>query len=282
MNDISKDGLRATFSEHKLCFYRSGWEEPMLVQNAEPAKRPFIHPIVAPDGAGVLTEDAPPHHSWQHGLYVGLNDVNGIGFWEEGVRGNPNDGTFHPKPLQPAVLKDNQARWTVETDWKHPSGEVMLVETQAWTLHDLGTAYLLDLKLTLQAKKELTFGRHEYGGLFIRMPYRKESGGNACNSEGLQNAEAEGKRARWVAVSMPIEGRNGMAGVAFMDHPDNPEHPVPWRVDGQLGISPSRCIAGEWKLGQGQSQLFKHRVFVFVGAVDMEQVEGNWKLYIHA
>ena len=47
-----------------------------------------------------------------------------------------------------------------------------------------------------------------------------------------------------VAVWMPIEGEENGGGIAILDHDQNPEHPVPWRVDGQLGISPSRCIVG--------------------------------------
>lgn len=70
-----------TFTDHQLAIARSPLTTPLLVQQARPHHRPYIHPILAPDGCGVLTEDAPPHHPWQHGLYVGLNDVNGVGFW---------------------------------------------------------------------------------------------------------------------------------------------------------------------------------------------------------
>lgn len=73
--------LYITFTDHQLAIARSPLTTPLLVQQARPHHRPYIHPILALDGCGVLTEDAPPHHPWQHGLYVGLNDVNGVGFW---------------------------------------------------------------------------------------------------------------------------------------------------------------------------------------------------------
>ncbi|MCY9665585.1 PmoA family protein [Paenibacillus alginolyticus] len=89
--------------------------------------------------------------------------------------------------------------------------------------------------------------------------------------------EAEGKRARWVSCSMPIEGRTDNAGFVFMDHPNNPEHPVPWRVDGELGISPSRCIAGQWELGKAEIQIHQYRILVFCGDRDPSLVNNNWR-----
>src|SRR5262245_11744128 len=102
--------LRADHSASGISLFRGAGSEPLLVQHADPDRRPYLHPIRPPDGIGVLTEDAPPHHPWQHGLYVGLNDVNGVGFWKEGA----GDGTFHPRPLASPVVAVNEAHWTVE------------------------------------------------------------------------------------------------------------------------------------------------------------------------
>jgi hypothetical protein len=238
--------------------------------------------MAAPDGQGILTEDTPGHHPWQHGLYTGLNDVNGVGFWTEGLHPatKDRDGTFHPRPLAPTKMEGNRASWTVETEWRGPNGEKMLLETQQWTVTDEGGIYTLDLLWTLKAQRDLRFGQHSYGGLFLRMPYRRERGGQAVNSEGQVSSEAEGQRARWVAVNMPIEGRGDEAGIVMMDHPDNPEHPVPWRVDGDLGIAPSRCIAGEWALAEGETVRFLHRLFVFCGKMNKDAVEASWKSFI--
>ena len=103
---------------------------------------------------------------------------------------------------------------------------------------------------TLTANVDIRFGQYDYGGLFLRMPYCNERGGKVLTSEGLTFPEAEGQRARWVAVWMPIEGEENGGGIAILDHEQNPEHPVPWRVDGQLGISPSRCIVSAWNLAE--------------------------------
>src|SRR5687768_15590496 len=52
-------------------------DELLLTQHVNSNIRPYIHPIVAPDGKGVLTEFSPAHHKHQTGLYWGLKKVNG-------------------------------------------------------------------------------------------------------------------------------------------------------------------------------------------------------------
>jgi len=276
---LMSNSLRVDFQSDKVQIFRQGQDQPILVQNAVKNERPYIHPILSPDGNGVLTEDRPPHHAWQHGLYIGLNKVSGIGFWEEGLRGNPDDGSFAPAPISEPTLKGNVAHWGVETDYLHPDKSVMLHETQDWTFTDQGDTYALDLKWTLNAKVDLTFGKYPYGGLFIRMPFRKGSGGRALNSEGKKDQDCEAQRARWLAIAIAIDGRNTPAGVAMMDHPKNAEHPVPWRMDSQFGIAPSRCIAGEWKLAKGESVTFLHRVLVFPGDIDAKAIEKSYEQY---
>ena len=60
-----------------ISVFRGTSKAPILVQNAKADFRPFIHPIQAPDGKGVLTEYSPGHHKHQTGLYWGYTRVNG-------------------------------------------------------------------------------------------------------------------------------------------------------------------------------------------------------------
>ena len=270
--------LKQKATPDRVEIFRSEQKAPILVQHSKADTRAYIHPIVAPDGNGILTEDTPSHHPWQHGLYVGLNEVNGVGFWTEGLqkRRKDQDGTFHPEPISNTDVHNNTATWTVTSEWRDPNGAPMLTETQAWTFTNQGDTYDIDIIWSLTASIDLTFGEYAYGGLFLRMPYKKDLGGEAINSEGQINRDAEGQRGQWVSVSIPIEGRTDWAGIAMMDHPTNPEHPNPWRVDGQLGIVPSRCIAGPWTLAQGETTASKYRLFVFCGRTDISRIKENW------
>ncbi len=269
--------LRFEHDSQKVKFYRDGSPLPLLTQVASTDSRPYIHPILAPDGVGEVTENQPGHHLWQHGLYVGLNDVNGFGFWTEGLAGNVLDGTFHPHPLAAPTVSGSTASWEVITDWRAPDGPPLLTETQRWRFTDNGSVYLLDMDWTLAANTDLRFGQYSYGGLFLRMPWRAETGGDILTSEGATSHQsAEAQRAPWVALSMPVPGRvSGPVGVAFFDHPNNPEYPNPWRVDSNLGITPSRCIAGEWHLPKGAETLNRYRLFIFQGPIDPAVVEAE-------
>lgn len=266
-SQLSADGRR-------LAIYRVATKETLAVQNARTAKRPYLHPLLAPDGKGVLTEDAPPHHPWQHGLYVGLNRVNEVGFWSEGG----SDGTFHPEPISQVSASAARADWRVQTVWKAPNGTSMLDETQAWTLRDEESQVILDLTWTLKARIPITFGKSTYGGLFIRMPYRGGADAKAITSEGKVNLAGEGQRAKWVALQMPIPGRpqNGIAGMALLDHPKNPDHPLPWRIDNELGVGPSRSILGDWKLNTDQSITFYFQVVLFTGVIPTQAIQSAW------
>lgn len=249
----------------------------LLTQNLPAGRRAFIHPISAPDGYGILTEDLPGHHPWQRGLYAGFNLVNGIGFWRE----QPGDGSFNARLIDGPTSIGDTASWTVQSDWSHPAdGSLMLTETQAWRFTPGETSYVIDLDWSLKAAIDIEIGQFMAGGLFLRMPYAPNRGARAVNSDGLENQDAETRRARWVAVEMPLIGRPDSAGIAIMDHPDNPAHPTTWRVDGEFGISPSRVIAGPWQIPQQNTERYRYRLFVFCGSLVKDDVEASWDSFI--
>lgn len=279
---LTKPLLSVRHEPHRLQVVRTETGTPILVQHAAADNRPYIHPLRAPDGQGCLTEDQPWHHWWQHGIYTGLHGVNGADFWTEGLARNglEHDGTFHPRPLASPCVDGNVASWQVETAWRAPQGADILIERQLWRFEDLGAVYRLDLTWELQAcTTDVAFDQCPYGGLFLRMPWRPEIDAEALDSEGRGRAEAEGNRSRWVAVSMPLPGRPAHASIAALDHPSNPVHPTPWRVDGNYGISPSRCILGGWQLPSGETARERYRLFVFCGRIDPKTIEDEWSLF---
>ena len=74
-NDVSSYGeldnptLTAKLeNKNSFSIYRNNAEDPILIQNDSMDNRPYIHPIVSPDGKGILTEYSPGHHNHQTGL----------------------------------------------------------------------------------------------------------------------------------------------------------------------------------------------------------------------
>ena len=60
-----------------ITVHRDGLAKSLVTQHAAADHRPYLHPIVGPDGNGVLTEYSPGHHKHQTGLYWGFTRVNG-------------------------------------------------------------------------------------------------------------------------------------------------------------------------------------------------------------
>ena len=60
-----------------ISIFRKNGKSPILTQVARDNFRPYLHPIVAPDGNGILTDFSPEHHKHQTGIYWGYTRVNG-------------------------------------------------------------------------------------------------------------------------------------------------------------------------------------------------------------
>lgn len=250
---------------------RAGVAKPILVQNAPTDMRPYIHPLMAPDGIGVLTDFRPADHKHQTGIFFGFANVNGRSFFH-----NTDGSFFRVREAKVRHKRGRSVSWRVVSDWLDENGRAMLTETQRWTMEDHGAYYFLDLDWSGRAAVDATVAKYDYGGLFIRMPWHAGIAGEAISSEGLSNRAAEGQRARWVDVGMAIDGRADWAHVAMMDHRGNPDHPVPWRVDGNLGIVPSRSRLGDWKIAKGETARARYRLLVYTGRLNKDLIQRYW------
>jgi hypothetical protein len=140
--------------------------------------------------------------------------------------------------------------------------------------------HALDLTWEGKANTDVTIGKWKYGGLFLRMPWHKgKTKGEVINSALQKNGQSEGKRAVWVDVGMDIEGRDDWGHIAIFDHPKNSDFPQPWRVDGQLGIGPSRAILGDWKIPKDETETIRHRFIVHTGKLDPKALTKKWEDY---
>lgn len=257
-----------------ISIYRPDSDEPVVTQNALPDFRPYIHPIVAPDGQGVLTEYSPGHHKHQTGLYWGFTRVNGRDFFH-----NPTDGYW--KRISAEIKQDTgrTVKWQTVYDLLDEDGKAILRETQNWSMRAIDGKFFLDLEWMGEAQTDVTIGEYEYGGLFLRMPWRENIEGEVVNAARQRNEKAEGQPSLWVDVGMEVDGRDDQAHIAIFDHPDNKGYPQPWRVDGQLGIGPARSRSGDWSIAKGESEVIRHQVVVYTGAFNDVELTETWGKY---
>lgn len=246
----------------------------LLTEHVHPSVRPYIHPIIAPDGNGTLTEFSPAHHKHQTGLYWGLKKVNGRDYfmnWRE---------DYWRKVSANVINKSGATvKWQSTYDLLDEDGNAILTETQTWSMKEVNGRYLIDLEWRGVAKKDITMGKFYVGGLFLRMPWREGIDGKVINSEGKENGEAEGQRAKWTDIGLPVEGRRDKAHVAIFEHPKNAGFPNAWRVDNELGVGPSRQILGDWSIQNGKAEVIRYRLVVYTGEFDNTTITRLWKDY---
>ena len=266
--------LRQDPATRGISVFREGGATPILTQNAGAEFRPYLHPIVSPDGKSVLTEFSPGHHKHQTGLYWGFTDVNGRDYFH-----NPGAGYWRRVSSEPLIATGSEVKWSTLYHLLDAAGQPLMAETQTWTMRDSGDRYLLDLEWQGEALVDLTFAKKQYGGLFLRMPWRAGMAGAAINSSRQSNNRADTQRAIWVDLGLKLEGRADLAHIAVFDHPQNAGYPQPWRIDRQLGIGPSLAILGDRTLAKGKSETVRHQFVIYSGTLNDVALTEAWKTY---
>jgi putative membrane-bound dehydrogenase-like protein len=254
-----------------IAVFRPGETTPVVTQNAPPDARPYLHPIAAPDGKGVLTEYSPAHHKHQTGLYWGFTRVNGRDYFH-----NPTGGFWRRSSATVLEASGPEVRWQVVYDLLDESGKAVLTETQRWAMRETKGRFDLDLTWRGEARTDVTIGKYDYGGLFLRMPWREGMTGEVVNAARQRNERAEGQRAMWIDVGLQVEGRDNLAHIAIFDHPDNTGYPQPWRVDAQLGVGAARSRTGDWTIKQGETEVIRHRLVAYTGALNDVELTAAW------
>jgi putative membrane-bound dehydrogenase-like protein len=254
-----------------LTVYPATGETPLLTQHARPDFRPYLHPIAAPDGKGVLTEYSPGHHKHQTGLYWGFTRVNGRDYFH-----HPEGTYWRRVGVEVLAAAGPEVRWRTVYDLLDSTGTAVLTETQTWAMRQQHGRYLLDLEWAGEAQTDVTIGKYDYGGLFVRMPWTPGIDGEVVNAARQRNEKAEGQPAMWIDVGMRVAGRPDRAHIAVFDHPENKGYPHRWRVDGQLGVGPIRARQADWRIRQGETEVIRHRLVVYTGPLSDVALTSLW------
>ena len=258
-------------SEGTISIHRKGEKEPILVQNAKEGFRPYIHPIIAPDGKGILTEYSPGHHKHQTGLYWGLTRVNGRDYFH-----NPQEDYWKKVALNVIEMEGSEVKWQTAYQLLDDKGVAIMLETQNWIFREEDGKYFLDLEWKGEAIEDITIGQYDYGSLFVRMPWKEGINGEIINAARQKNENAEGQPSMWVNVGMQVDGRDDFANIAIFDHPENRGYPNKWRVDGQLGLGPAFTKDGDWVIEKGKSETIKLQLMVYTGEVNDIKLTEAW------
>ncbi len=271
--------------------------------------KPYLHPLRAASGTYVtrmwpmenVAEEAATgkDHPHQRGLWFAHESVNKLDFWNNDASyTTPNRGKMTLKKLDKVESGSAQGSIAATFDWTDLAGAVQLTESRVMTFYDEPRTRTIDLDITLTAVQPVVFGDNKDGVLGLRLrPVLQESAqrgdnfpltGHILNADGqTTEKEAWGKPSNWCDYWGEIGGEK--VGIAILDHPDNPRHPVRWHVRGYglFAANPFGLAAftndksqdGSMTLAAGQSVRFRYRVVIHPGDTKNAGVDALWKRY---
>jgi putative heme-binding domain-containing protein len=241
----------------------------------DPAQRPYLHPVCDPSGKTVLTADRPGDHPWQHGIFTGFHEINGINYWKE------DQGRQRFVRLLNLKEEPDRVSWRSLTELVSPDGQIVLEEEQSITLHapQKTDFYRIDFDFLLRAKaKDVTFGKFPVGGLAARMPWDQAKPLHThLNANGEKGRTTDKKRAAWCTVERPFG--DSIFGIAILDDPDNANHPAGWRVDEQGLINPAISLLADWSLKAGQERMFRYKILIYQGPCQADVLTSHFKAF---
>ncbi len=293
--------FNVSISGDKIEVRLSHQKEALITQVIKSDFRPYIHPILAPQSKSSLTQYSPDHHRHQTGLYWGFTRVNGQDMDPDSIAKwfyrkdkplevqnqvgrdyfhNPDKGFWKKVSTNLLIDEGAKVRWQTIYYQLDAQGNPVLEETQTWTFTERDHKYFLDLEWQGKAMQNVTINKFDYGGLFLRMPWKDGMEGEAVNNARQRNQRAEGQRAMWVDVGMEIQGLDEWGHIAIFDHPDNPGFPNYWRVDSQLGIGPVPARELDLTIDKGEVLSFRHQIVAYAGTFQDILLDSLWSEYV--
>jgi len=262
--------------------------------------RPYCYPLIGP-GESPMTRNWPmqsppdeehdhPHH---RSLWYAHGEINGIDFWSEvkNFGKTVHQGFDEIKSGGVGVIRSHD-------NWVGPDGKVVLTDNRLLRIYapKNPAERVFDFEITLHASNgDVVFGDTKEGSMAMRLNEsmrlerkKKKAEGHIINSEGVQDGETWGKRAKWCDYYGPVNGKT--VGVAIFDHPQNPRYPTWWHVRdyGLFAANPfgrhdfeklSDKEAGNLKLAAGKDLTFRYRFYLHEGDEKQAKVAERYAEY---
>ncbi len=270
--DIRPDAIHVTEGKDSVLTFQTG--EKSL--NGAYTRANYIHPLYTLDGQ-VLTEDFPPDHLHQRGIFWA---------WHQLYIGDKRIGDgweivdFSWEVISAKVVGDTADARTIRTEvlWKSPQWTVqngnekaVVRETTHITVYPEEESYRkIDFKISLLAlEKGMRIGGSEddkgYGGFSARI--RLDDRMVFTGPDGKVNPQNLPVEARgWIDISGPVGKGGAMAGLSILSHPDNPGYPNPWILRSS---------------GSMQNAVYPHPGAIPVPLSDMKPTTLRYRLIIH-
>ena len=251
----------------------------------------FIHPLWSPTGS-VLTNIHPLDHYHHLGIWMPWTKTKFEGkevdFWNL----KAGQGTVRFKRFVSTTSGPVYGGFQAEHEHvalKTDEGEkVVLEETWDVRIYNIGGPdkgyWLWDFVSTQRcvADSPLHQTEYRYGGFGFRGAAEwKGANASYLTSEGKTRKDGHATRARWCDTSGAIGGK--WAGVTHMSHPKNFRHPEPMRIwpefEKEVFFNWAPSQAGDWVMKPGEDHVFRYRLYVHEGKINVADTERIWRDY---
>jgi hypothetical protein len=245
------------------------------------------------------TRNGPPAYDHQHqrGLWFAHDNVNRLDFWNnewsyfEDLH-RKNLGRINLVKLGEVKSGKDKGSVAATFEWTDMEGKnPILTENRVMTFYADPKLRYFDVDITLTALAPVTFGDGKDGAFGIRLrPVLQEDKGvsHITNADGkVGEKQLWGKPSDWCDYSGEIAGEK--VGVAILDHPENPRHPVRWhaRAYGLFAANPwglsvftnDKTQDGSMTLDPGKSLRYRYRVIIHPGDAKDANIAGQWAKY---
>ncbi|MHC4693400.1 MAG: DUF6807 family protein [Planctomycetota bacterium] len=289
--EVSKDDsvLQIGKGDTKFLQYNHAPVPPPEGKNPLYTRSGFIHPLWSPTG-DVLTEIHPADHIHHVGIWMPWTKTKFEGkevdFWNlAGGTGTVRFVKFLSTTSGPVYggFKAEQEHVALKT----ADGEkIVLKEEWDVRVYNIGGPekgyWLWDFvsRQRCVADSPLYQVKYRYGGFGFRGAAEwVDENSMYLTSEGKTRKDGHATRARWCEAGGAIKGK--WAGITFMSHPENFQHPEPMRIwpPGMKNVffnwAPSQ--ATDWVMEPGKEHVFRYRQYVHEGKVKIVDAERMWR-----
>jgi len=251
----------------------------------------FIHPLWSPSGS-IMTNIQPKDHYHHVGIWMPWTHTEFEGkpvdFWNLGegqgtvrfkkflsTTSGPVYGGFQAEQEHVALKTDKGEKVVLDEVWDVRVYNVGGPEKGYWLWDFVSTQRCV-------AESPLKLLEYRYGGFGFRGAAEWD-GENAAylTSEGKTRKDGHGTRARWCDTAGVSDGQ--WKGVTHFSNPQNFRHPENMRIwpTGQVFFNWAPVQAGEFEMNPGDDHVFRYRLYVHEGKVDVERTEQVWNDYAH-
>ena len=243
---------------------------------------PHFDLLATSDGRN-LAWVSPPDHTWHYGQWFSWKFINGVNFWETDRKTGASAG--RTEVLEPRIeTKPDHATISYRRLYRLPDNDTPILDdriTVTIRIPTDTTGPSVDWSFTTTALTEVKLDRTPLPG----EPGGKDHGGYCglswrgakdfkdvtfLDSEGRKNMAIHRQHARWVDARGSLAGKP--AGIAILDHPENPGHPMSWYIVANPKlpfwyINPAIVQPKPIELPKGKSLTHRYRLLIHDGAL---------------